>query len=57
MALRIVGFVYISGIYIWALIEMPTFNTNIIYLTMLGYTSTWLYFALSLQDYFINRKP
>jgi len=55
MGIRIVAFVYLSGIYFWALIQMATLNTNLIFLTLLGYTATWLYFGLSLQDVCINK--
>lgn len=55
LGIRIVAFVYLTGIYIWALVDMPTLNTNLIFLTMLGYTATWLYFGLSLQDALIHK--
>lgn len=51
LTVRIIALLYLSAIYAGTLYEMPTLNTNIIYLTMIGYTLTWLYFMLSLQHY------
>lgn len=52
--IRLISFLYLTGIYIWAFTLTNSFLNNIIYLTMQGYFFTWLYFLLTLQDYMIN---
>ena len=54
LTIRVVAYLYLTFIYLWTLVQMPTFNTNIIYLTMVGYLLTWLYFGLTLQHYFFS---
>jgi hypothetical protein len=51
---RVVALLYLSFIYMATLIEMPSFNTNIIYLTMIGYSLSWLYFMLCLQHFVLK---
>lgn len=52
---RLGCFIYLTGIYIWALVMMPNAIDNFIYLTMQGYFLTWVFFALALEDY-VTRK-
>jgi len=47
--------IYLTGVYIWALAFMPNAIENLIYLTMNGYFLTWVFFALSLEDYLSRR--
>jgi hypothetical protein len=54
LGIRVVAFIYMSMVYVWTLLQMPSFNTNIIYLTMVGYTLSWLYFGLTIQHYFLR---
>jgi hypothetical protein len=50
VCLRIVAFIYLTGIYVWALsTDTPSFAINIIYLTMVGYLASWLYFGIAVQ--------
>jgi hypothetical protein len=52
---RLGCFIYLTGIYIWALIFMPNAIDNFIYLTMQGYFLAWVYFGLTLEDYLSRR--
>lgn len=52
---RLGCFLYLTGVYIWALAFMNNAIENIIYLTMEGYFLTWVYFALALEDYLSRR--
>ena len=52
--LRIGCLIYLTAIYLWSLILMPNIDENIIYLTLESYFITWVYFALTVEDYFAN---
>ena len=58
LGIRTIAFVYISVIYLWSLLQLiKSLNTLVIYLTMVGFMCTWLYFALCTLDYFANGRP
>jgi hypothetical protein len=52
---RFIAFIYLTGIYVWALASMPSLTTNVIFLTMIGYLMTWLYFAVTLQHHILGK--
>lgn len=53
--IRLGCFLYLTGIYVWALAFMNNAIENFIYLTMQGYFLTWAYFGLALEDYLSRR--
>lgn len=52
--IRLGCFLYLTAIYLWAIIRMRSYLDNIIYLTMIGYFITWLYFGLTMQRYLMD---
>lgn len=56
IGIRICCLIYLTGIYIWSLILMDNIEDNVIYFTMESYFLTWVYFALTVEDYFANSK-
>ena len=54
--LRLAFTLYLTFIYLWSFLMMPTLLDNIIYLTDLGYFLTWLYFLLSIQFTFEHKR-
>jgi hypothetical protein len=58
LGIRLIAFVYLTIIYLWSLFQIiKSVNTNIIFLTMLGFTGSWLYFGFTTLDYFVNGQP
>ena len=52
---RLFAFILLTAIYIWTIaVIQQSLMENIMYLTMIGYLLSWLYFGLVLQDYCMN---
>lgn len=52
---RLFAFIFLTSIYVWTIAALQqSLMENIMYLTMIGYSLSWLYFGLSLQDYCLN---
>jgi hypothetical protein len=49
-----IAFIYLTAIYVWGITTSPVALDNIIYLTMVGYFFSWLYFLLVVQDFLMN---
>jgi hypothetical protein len=52
---RLFAFILLTAIYVWTIaVIQQSLMENIMYLTMIGYLLSWLYFGLTLQDYCLN---